>query len=75
MCDCLAISGIDLAPLPVNDLNVARFAANGKNKTELLSAQGLPGGMIAGFRWSSGIGCATGRAIPLRNCGFHPAMF
>jgi len=37
----------------------ARFLADGKNGTALLSAQGLPGGTVAGFRCSGGTGCAT----------------
>jgi hypothetical protein len=32
-------------------LHVARFPADGKNRTALLSAQGLPGGTIVRFRW------------------------
>jgi len=37
----------------------ARFLADGQNRTALLSAQGLPGGTVAGFRCSGGTGCAT----------------
>ena len=42
----------------------ARFLADGKNRTALLSAQGLPGGTVAGFRCSGGTGCATVSASP-----------
>jgi hypothetical protein len=42
-------------------LDVARFPADDKNGTALLSAPGmhetacfLPGGMVTGFRWSGG---------------------
>jgi hypothetical protein len=35
-------------------LDVARFPADGKNRTALSSAQGLPSGTFAGFRWSGG---------------------
>jgi hypothetical protein len=38
--------------------DVARFPADGKNRTALLSSQGLPGGTVAGFRWSGGTACA-----------------
>jgi hypothetical protein len=48
-------------------LDVARFPADGKNRTALLTAQGLPCGTVAGFGWSESIGCPTARATPLRN--------
>jgi len=48
-------------------LDVARFPAGGKNRTALLSDQGLPGGTVAGFTWSGGIGRATVPASPLQN--------
>jgi hypothetical protein len=34
-------------------LDVAKFPADGKNRTALLSAQGLPGDTVVDFRWSS----------------------
>jgi hypothetical protein len=52
-------------------LDVARFPADGTNRTALLSAQGLPGGMVVGFPWSGGIGGATASASPLRDCDIH----
>jgi hypothetical protein len=48
-------------------LDMARFRADGKNRTALLSAQAPPGGTVAGFRWLGGTGCATAQASPLRN--------
>ena len=55
-------------------LDVARFPADGKKRTALLSAQGPTRGTVAGFRWSGGIGCATVPTTPLRNCDFHSAL-
>jgi hypothetical protein len=52
-------------------LDVARFPADGKSRTALLSAHGLLGDTIVGFRWSGGTGCATGRRNPLLDCDFH----
>jgi|SRR6266567_3331630 len=51
----------------------ARFLAGGKNRTALLSAQGLPGGTVAGFRCSGGTACATVSASPLLDCDIHSA--
>jgi len=44
--------------------DVATFPADVKNRTAVLSAQGLPGGTVAGFRWSGSTGCATASATP-----------
>jgi hypothetical protein len=49
------------------ELDVAKFPADGKNRTAAISAQGLPGCAVAGLRWSGGTGCATGQATPLLN--------
>jgi hypothetical protein len=48
-------------------LYVARFPTDGKNRTALLPASGLPGGTVASFRCSGGTGCATVSATPLLN--------
>jgi hypothetical protein len=46
-------------------LDVARFPANGKNRTALRQLRELPGGTVVGFCWSDGAGCATASASPL----------
>ena len=51
----------------------ARFLTDGKNRTALLSAQGLPGGTAVRFPWSGGIGRATVSASPLLDCDIHSA--
>jgi hypothetical protein len=47
------------------ELDVAKFPADGKNRTAAISAQGLPGCAVAGLLWSGGTGCATGQASRL----------
>jgi hypothetical protein len=67
----LVLAACGLLAAPRDDTpalrDMAGFPADGKNRTALLSAQGLPGGTVAGFHWSDGTGYAPARATPLRN--------